>query len=85
MITKIVRLNSALVEVSGLFLNDIMGTGTGTLYFLNTQLSNACPMGAFRVSMQELHYVVLLIISFDDTVLMLAVLVYRVGIFQYCC
>lgn len=83
MITKIVRLNSALVEVSGLFLNDIRGTGT--LYFLNKQLANAWPMGAFRVSMQKLHHVVLLIISFGDTVLMLAVLICRLGIFQYCC
>ena len=42
------------------------------------------PWVHFRVSMQELHHLALLIISFDHTVLMLALLICGVGILQYC-
>lgn len=83
MITRSVRLSSALVEVSGHFLIDIMGMGNS--HVLDKQLANAYPMGAFqRVSVQELHRLALLIISFDYTVLTLAVLICGVGILQYC-
>jgi len=71
-------LSKSLVEASGHFasghfLNDIMGVGY--LCVLNKQLANACLLGAFqRVSMQELHHLALLLISFDYTMLMLAVM-----------
>lgn len=83
-IAKSVRLSGALVEVSRHFRNDVMGTGN--LCVLIKQLANACPMGAFqRVSMQELHHLAFLIVSFDYTVLMLAVTICGAGILQYCC